>query len=92
MQDTVGGQHDVVGDRHAAARLLHEYRQAREVELVQLDARDLNYSAYFSEGDELSPALEDFHSHNAERLDKEGIKQLLLTLDEVRAELAFWKP
>nr|WP_245785965.1 hypothetical protein [Lentzea albida] len=40
MQDTVGGQHDVVLDhRHAAARLLHEHRQARQVELVEARAR-----------------------------------------------------
>ena len=90
----------VIGWRHAE-KLAETLASAQELSTaedmgdywrIQLDARDLNYSAYFSEGDELSPALEDFHSHNAERLDKEGIKQLLLTLDEVRAELAFWKP
>nr|WP_245821601.1 hypothetical protein [Lentzea waywayandensis] len=36
MQDTVGDQHDVLLDhRHPSARLLHEHRQARQVELVQ---------------------------------------------------------
>ncbi|WUD28515.1 hypothetical protein OG205_16375 [Lentzea sp. NBC_00516] len=40
MQGTVGGQHDVLLDhRHAAARLLHEHRQAGQVELVQSGAR-----------------------------------------------------
>ncbi|MDX8140673.1 hypothetical protein SK854_01005 [Lentzea sp. BCCO 10_0061] len=40
MQDTVGGQHDVLLDhRHAAARLLDQHRQAGQVELVQSGAR-----------------------------------------------------
>ncbi|MDX8054506.1 hypothetical protein SK571_34500 [Lentzea sp. BCCO 10_0798] len=40
MQDTVGGQHDVLLDhRHAPSRLLHEHRQARQVELVQARTR-----------------------------------------------------
>ena len=58
---------------------------------IQLDARDLNYSAYFSEGDTLDAGREDYHSHNTERLDVEGVKQLLLSLPEVRAQLAQWK-
>ena len=59
---------------------------------LQLDERDLNYSAYFSEGDtEHRPPQEDFHSHNAERLSVEGVKELLLSLPEVRAELESWR-
>ena len=59
---------------------------------LQLDERDLNYSAYFSEGDtEHKPPQEDFHSHNAERLTVEGVKELLLSLPEVRAELESWQ-
>ena len=58
---------------------------------LQLDERDLNYSAYFSEGDkEHVPPQDDFHSHNAERLSVEGVKELLLSLPEVRAELEGW--
>ena len=88
----------VIGWRHAE-KLAETLASAQELSTaedmgdywrVQLDSRDLNYSVYFSEGDDLNPAQEDFHSHNAERLDKEGVKALLLTLDEVRAELAAW--
>lgn len=90
----------VIGWRHAE-KLAETLASAQELSTaedmgdywrIQLDSRDLNYSAYFNEGDELSPTLEDFHSHNAERLDKDGVKQLLLTLDEVRGELASWAP
>ncbi len=58
---------------------------------LQVDDRDLNYNAYFSEGNETSPPSEDFHSHNTERLSVEGVKKLLLSLPEVQAELASWQ-
>ena len=58
---------------------------------LQLDERDLNYASYVSEGDTEHGLEEDFHSHNAERLDVEGVKQLLLTLPEVQGELESWR-
>jgi len=58
---------------------------------VMLDERDLNYSAYFSEGQNETNTFEDYHSHNTERLDVAGVKTLLLTLPEVQHELALWE-
>ncbi|WP_114521153.1 polysaccharide biosynthesis protein [Altererythrobacter sp. ZODW24] len=58
---------------------------------LQIDNRDLNYNAYFNEGNETPPPSEDFHSHNTERLSVEGVKELLLSLPEVQAELASWQ-
>lgn len=58
---------------------------------IRLDHRDLNYKPYFSEGDVKAVTFEDYHSHNTERLDVEGVKELLLSLEEVRAELETWK-
>jgi UDP-glucose 4-epimerase len=55
---------------------------------VPLDARDLNYSLFFEQGESREPELESYTSHNTERLDVEGVKQLLLTIPEVRQELA----
>ena len=55
---------------------------------LQLDSRDLNYAAYFSEGEKTTVRMDDYHSHNAERLDIEGVKDLLLSLPEIQAELA----
>ncbi|AOS44993.1 UDP-glucose 4-epimerase [Lacunisphaera limnophila] len=55
---------------------------------VASDNRDLNYNLYFSEGDRRVQAQEDYHSHNAERLDVAGMKALLLKLPEVRAAIA----
>ena len=58
---------------------------------IVLDTRDLNYKSYFSEGDQEAVQHEDYHSHNTEQLDVEGVKQLLLTLPEIQAELKLWQ-
>ncbi len=54
---------------------------------VPLDARDLNYSVYFEQGEPRPESLEAYTSHNAERLNVEGVKELLLTIPEVKLEL-----
>jgi UDP-glucose 4-epimerase len=54
---------------------------------VPLDARDLNYSVYFEEGESRPDSLEAYTSHNTERLNVEGVKKLLLTIPEVKLEL-----
>jgi UDP-glucose 4-epimerase len=54
---------------------------------VPLDARDLNYSLYFEQGEMRQESIEAYTSHNTQRLDVEEVKKLLLTLPEVRAEL-----
>jgi len=55
---------------------------------VPLDARDLNYSLFFEQGEDRPPELEPYTSHNTNRLDVEGVKNLLLTIPELRKELA----
>lgn len=55
---------------------------------VPLDARDLNYSIFFEEGESRSEGLDPYTSHNTDRLDIDGIKQLLLTIPEIQQELA----
>jgi UDP-glucose 4-epimerase len=54
---------------------------------VPLDVRGLNYSLFFEEGEARSPELESYTSHNTNRLNVEGVKELLLTIPEVRQEL-----
>lgn len=54
---------------------------------IPCDDRDLNYDKYFSEGQEKVSKLEDYHSHNTQRLDVEGMKQLLLKLDIIQNDL-----
>lgn len=55
---------------------------------VPPDLRDLNYAAYFEQGDiEITEAVE-YHSHNTERLDVAGMERLLLKLPFIRAIIA----
>jgi UDP-glucose 4-epimerase len=86
---------DIIGTRHGEK--LYETLATRE-ELVRgfdqgdyfrvpVDARDLNYGDYYESGDEVENYVDDYHSHNTERLDVEGVKSLLLTLPYVRAQL-----
>jgi UDP-glucose 4-epimerase len=48
---------------------------------IPADLRDLNYSKFVDEGEERISIAEDYNSHNTERLDVEGLKQLLMKLD-----------
>jgi len=54
---------------------------------VSFDDRDLNYGKYFTEGDVEEAAVDDYHSHNTYQLNKQELKELLLTLPEVRDAL-----
>ncbi|AUF97468.1 UDP-glucose 4-epimerase [Pseudomonas sp. 02C 26] len=83
----------VIGTRHGEK--LYEALLSRE-ELVcsedmgdyyrvPPDLRDLNYSKYVEQGEERLSHTEDYNSHNTQRLDVEGMQQLLLKLDFIRA-------
>lgn len=52
---------------------------------VPPDLRDLNYAKYVEQGDTNISEIEDYNSHNTERLDVEGMKQLLRKLDFMNA-------
>jgi UDP-N-acetylglucosamine 4,6-dehydratase/5-epimerase len=54
---------------------------------VPSDNRDLNYAQYFTKGIVKTAILEDYHSHNTERLDLDGMIKKLLNLDVVLKEL-----
>jgi len=75
----------------ATAQELAQSEDMGDYYRIRMDNRDLNYKAYFSEGEHDTVHHEDYHSHNTERLDVEGVKALLLSLPEVEAELAAWQ-
>ncbi len=54
---------------------------------IPADNRDLNYKKYFVEGEERISEFDDYTSHNTERLDVSGVKQLLLKLDYIKEQL-----
>jgi UDP-glucose 4-epimerase len=54
---------------------------------VPADNRDLNYAQYFSEGEAALSQVQDYHSHNTEQLDIEGMEKLLRALPFIRKEV-----
>ena len=54
---------------------------------IPADNRDLNYAKYFSEGEEKISHLDDYTSHNTNRLNVQHLKELLLKLDYIKEEL-----
>lgn len=83
----------VIGTRHGEklyeALLSREERVAAEdmgeYYRVPPDLRDLNYGKFVEEGETRISAAEDYNSHNTDRLDVDGMKQLLLRLSFMQA-------
>ncbi len=88
----------IIGTRHGEKRyetLLtkEEYVKAEDMGnffRVPADKRDLNYDKYFVEGSELLSEESEYNSDNTTQLDVEAIKEKLLKLDYIQAELASW--
>jgi UDP-N-acetylglucosamine 4,6-dehydratase len=82
----------IIGTRHGEKlyeTLLTREEMVRAEDLsgyfrVPADARDLNYALYFSEGIQQMTEIEDYHSHNTQRLNVNEMMKLLLNLTEVR--------
>lgn len=51
---------------------------------IVADSRDLNYNKYFVEGEEIISNLDDYTSHNTQKLNVDEIKVLLLKLDFIQ--------
>ena len=85
----------VIGTRHGEK--LYESLLTREEKVkaedmgnyyrVPADNRDLNYANYFSEGEVDMNKVEDYHSHNTDRLDIDGMQKLLLKLDFIKEDI-----
>lgn len=86
----------VIGTRHGEK--LYETLLTREERVkaedmgdyyrIVPDDRDLNYNKYFTEGEKKISEVEDYNSHNTRRLNISDIKELLLRLDYIRAEMS----
>jgi len=91
---------NIIGTRHgekAYETLLTREEMLRAIDLgdyfrVAADNRDLNYSAYFSEGSEDLSTLTDYNSDNSGLLDVDGMVAVLQKLDFVKEALANWHP
>lgn len=84
---------NIIGTRHgekAYEALLSREERAHAIDhgeyyQIPADQRDLNYDKYFVDGEVEIVEYDDYNSHNTERLDVEGMKQLLLKLDFIQA-------
>ena len=54
---------------------------------IPADTRDLNYSKFFEEGEEVVTEAGEYHSHNTHRLNKDELTELLLNLGEIKDDL-----
>jgi UDP-glucose 4-epimerase len=54
---------------------------------IPCDSRDLNYDQFFIEGEEEIATIEDYHSHNTQRLEEAGMKELLMKLPMIRSDV-----
>lgn len=85
----------IIGTRHGEKlyeSLISREEMAKAVDLgryyrIPADNRDLNYAMYFSDGQEELSDLDDYTSHNAERLNVSQIRDLLGTLEFIQKEL-----
>lgn len=85
----------IIGTRHGEK--LYETLCTREEMLkaedmgdfyrIPADNRDLNYKQYFAEGDIDMASVQDYHSHNTQQQDVEGMKRLLSTLPLIRKKV-----
>lgn len=54
---------------------------------IPADTRDLNYSKFFDEGEEVVTQAHEYHSHNTKQLNEEELKAMLLDLLEIQDDL-----
>jgi UDP-N-acetylglucosamine 4,6-dehydratase len=85
----------IIGTRHGEKlyeTLISREEMAKAYDMgsyyrIPADNRDMNYANYFSQGKEIISCLDDYTSHNTNRLDVEQVKRVLLNLDFIKGEL-----
>lgn len=83
---------NIIGTRHGEKlyeTLLSREEMALATSLsgyysIPPDLRDLNYGKFIERGEEIISDAHDYNSHNAEQLDVEGLKKLLLKLPFIK--------
>lgn len=98
MKDILGKpEHEVkiIGTRHGEKLyevLMTKEEKVRAIDMgeyfrVPADGRDLNYSKYFEDGQEVITQADEYNSHNTYRLNEEELKKMILDLYEIQDEL-----
>ena len=65
----------------------HKIIDLKNYYMIPSDDRDLNYAKYVSSGEEKISNIDDYTSHNTDRLNVKQVKELLLSLDYIKKEL-----
>jgi len=85
----------IIGTRHGEKlyeTLLTKEEMVKALDIGQYyripsDNRDLNYTKFVEDGEEVVTQAHEYHSHNTHRLNEEELKQMILELHEVQDEL-----
>lgn len=85
----------IIGTRHGEKlyeTLVTREEMAKAIDMgnyyrIPADTRDLNYDKYFTEGNGSLTSVEEYHSHNTRRLDVDGMKEQLMRLRFIQADL-----
>ena len=85
----------VIGTRHGEKlyeTLVTREEMAKAIDMgkyyrIPCDTRDLNYDKFYTQGNEAVAEVEDYHSHNAVRLDMPGMVRELMRLRFIREDL-----
>jgi UDP-N-acetylglucosamine 4,6-dehydratase/5-epimerase len=85
----------IIGTRHGEKlyeSLISREEMARAIDMgryyrIPADNRDLNYAMYFTDGEQQISTLDDYTSHNTQRLSNTQLKELLVRLDYIQRQL-----
>ena len=86
---------EIIGTRHGEKlyeSLVSREEMSKALDIgryyrIPADNRDLNYELFISQGSPAANEVDDYTSHNTQRLDVGEVKRLLLALEYVRGEL-----
>tara|TARA_B100001248_G_scaffold233065_1_gene194356 strand:- start:9594 stop:10607 length:1014 start_codon:yes stop_codon:yes gene_type:complete len=89
----------IIGTRHGEKlyeTLLTKEEMVKAIDMkkyyrIPADVRDLNYSKFFEDGEEIVSEAEEYHSHNTHRLNETELTKLLLNLREIKDDLEEFK-
>jgi len=85
----------IIGTRHGEKlyeTLLTKEEMVKAIDMddyyrIPADNRDLNYSKFMEDGEEVVTQAGEYHSHNTHRLNEEELKEMLLDLHEIQDDL-----
>ena len=85
----------VIGTRHGEKlyeALMTKEEKVRSIDMgdyfrIPADGRDLNYSKYFENGEEVITEADEYNSHNTYRLNEKELRAMLIELPEIQDDL-----